>query len=334
MKKLLLTFAILAATPMLYAQCSSCVMPFVAASQGIGSSSALTLSLPLGVAVNDVMIAAVHSGWCSQASSVTPPQGWTLIAETSNTGSGCGSSNTSIQLSTFYKVVTANEPAAYIFTGATSQQYVGSIIVYSGVDILNPVHTFSSNGAQDSCNFIRAASVTTTVCTRLVGVFFCSVNSSANNITPDPLLTERAEVGTTGNNPWGNENMMMADKLMNTTGASGSFVSSLWGCSGDGWVTGAQLIALTCDLSLGSASEFAHGNFSIQPNPTEGVFQLSLSQPEAGSYQITNSLGQIVRSAQFNQQITEIDLTGEAAGVYFIQVITSQGVTTKKLLLR
>lgn len=334
MKKLLLAFAILAAAPMLYAQCSNCIMPFVSASQGIGSSSALTLPLPLGVSVNDVMIAAVHSGWCSQGSSVTPPQGWTLIAETSNTGPGCGSTNTSVQLSTFYKVVTANEPAAYIFTGATSQQYVGTIIVYSGVDILNPVHAFSSNGAQDSCNFIRTTSVITTVCTRLVGVFFCSVNSSANNITPDPSLTERAEIGTTGNNPWGNENLMLADKLMSNTGSTGSFVSSLWGCSGDGWVTGAQLIALTCDLSLGSASGITLGNFSIQPNPTEGVFQISLSQPEAGSYQITNSLGQVIRSAQFNQQVSVIDLTDEAAGVYFIQVTTQQGITTKKLLLR
>jgi hypothetical protein len=168
----------------------------------------------------------------------------------------------------------------------------------------------------------------------LVGVFFCSVNSSANNITPDPSLTERAEIGTTGNNPWGNENLMLADKLMSNTGSTGSFVSSLWGCSGDGWVTGAQLIALTCDLSLGSASGITLGNFSIQPNPTEGVFQISLSQPEAGSYQITNSLGQVIRSAQFNQQVSVIDLTDEAAGVYFIQVTTQQGITTKKLLLR
>jgi hypothetical protein len=334
MKKLLLAFAILAATPMLYAQCSNCTMPFRAASQGIGSSVAVTLPLPLGVSVNDVMIAAVHSGWCSQGSPVTAPQGWTLIAHTTNTGSGCGSANTSVQLSTFYKVATANEPAAYIFTGSTSQNYVGSIVAYSGVDTLNPINISSNFGAQDSCGSIVAQGVTTSACTRLVGVFFCSVNFSGTNIIPDAQLTERVDVGTTGNNPWGNENLEISDKLMATIGASGSFTAALSNCNSDGWVTGAQLIALECNFTTGAGQNLSAATFSLIPNPTEGVFQISLSQPEAGSYQITNSLGQVIRSAQFNQQVSEIDLTDEAAGVYFIQVMTQQGVTTKKLLLR
>jgi Secretion system C-terminal sorting domain len=334
MKKLLLAFAILAAAPMVYAQCSNCTMPFRAASQGVGSSSAVTIPLPAGVAANDVLIAAVHSGWCSQGSSVTPPLGWILIAETSNTGPGCGSANTSVQLSTFYKVATANEPAAYIFTGNTSQQYVGSIVAYSGVDTLNPINTNSNFGAQDSCGSIVAQSVTTTACTRLVGVFFCSVNFSGTNIIPDAQLTERVDVGTTGNNPWGNENLEISDKLMTTIGASGNFTASLSNCNSDGWVTGAQLIALECNFTTSVSQNLSAATFSLTPNPTEGVFQISLSQPEAGSYQITNSLGQIVRSAQFNRQISQIDLSGEAAGLYFIQVMTQQGITTKKLLLR
>ncbi|MCU0432650.1 MAG: T9SS type A sorting domain-containing protein [Bacteroidia bacterium] len=334
MKKLLLIFSVLVSAHFAFAQCSSCTIPFVSSSQGIGSSTAVTIPLPLGVSVNDVMIVAVHSGWCSQGSSVTPPQGWTPIAQTSNTGSGCGPINSSVQLSTFYKIATANEPSAYIFTGTTSQTYVGSIVVYSGVDLLNPVHAFSNNGAQDSCSVIRASSVNTTVCTRLVGVFFCSVNSSATNLVPDVLLTERADVGTTGNNPWGNENLMMADRLLTTTGATGDFVSSLWGCSGDGWITGAQLIALTCDLSLGTNLAVTSETFSIQPNPSDAVFQISMAQPGTGSYMVTNALGQVVRAGQITGTVWPVDLSGEAAGVYFIQVNTLQGVTTKKLVLR
>ncbi|MGL5890270.1 MAG: T9SS type A sorting domain-containing protein [Bacteroidia bacterium] len=334
MKKLLLVFGLLAAASLLRAQCSNCTMPFVAASQGVGNSAAVTVPLPAGVAANDLMIAAVHSGWCSQGTSVTAPQGWTLIAETSNTGSGCGSSNTSVQLSTFYKVATASEPPAYIFTGTTSQQYVGSIVVYSGVDTLNPINASSNFGAQDSCGSIVAQGVTTTACTRLVGVFFCSVNYSATNIIPDAQLTERVDVGTTGNNPWGNENLEISDKLMTTIGATGDFVSGLSGCSSDGWVTGAQLIALECNFTTGIRPAVTEETFSVTPNPTEGLFQLSLVQPATGSYQITNALGQVVRSAQFTGQVSEIDLSGEAAGVYFIRVITPQGATTKKLVLR
>lgn len=334
MKKSLLFLSSLLIVIFASAQCSNCVMPFTGASQGLGNSSAVTIQLPVGVAVNDVLIAAIHSGWCSQASAVTAPQGWTLIAHTSNTGSGCGSSNTSVQLSTFYKVVTANEPAAYIFTGITSQQYVGSIVAYSGVDLLNPVHAFSSNGAQDSCQAIRATSVNTTVCTRLVGVFFGSVNNSANNLMPDPLLTERADIGTTGNNPWGNENLMLADRLMSTPGASGDFVSSLWGCSSNGWVTGAQLIALTCDLSLGLPSPVVPELVTVQPNPSAAIFQVSLHETGAAAFVVTNTLGQTIRAGQFTNPVSSIDLAGEQAGVYILHITTPQGITTKKLLLR
>lgn len=334
MKKLILAFGLFAATPMLYAQCSNCTMPFVAASQGVGNSSVVTLPLPAGVAATDVMIAAVHSGWCSQGAPVAAPQGWTLIAHTSNTGSGCGASNTSVQLSTFYKVATANEPSAYIFTGATSQLYVGSIVAYSGVNTQNPIHATSNFGAQDSCGSIVAQGVTTSACTRLVGVFFCSVNFSGTNIIPDAQLTERIDVGTVGNNPWGNENLEISDRLLSTIGASGNFTSSLANCSSDGWVTGAQLIALECNFTTGTNPVFSEETFSINPNPAEGVFQFSLSKSTAGTYQITNSLGQVVRKAQFTDQFVEIDLSDETAGVYFIQVTTPQGIATKKLLLR
>src|SRR5687767_11325517 len=104
------------------AQCSPCTIPFVASSQAIGNSASVTIAKPTGVAQNDVMIAAIHIGWCNSGPTVTPPNGWTLINHTSNTGPGCGSGNTSKQLHTFYKVVSNVEPPNYTFTGNASNQ--------------------------------------------------------------------------------------------------------------------------------------------------------------------------------------------------------------------
>jgi len=177
------------------AQCSSSCT-FVASSQGTGSATSVTVPIPAGVVLNDVMIAAVHTGWCNSGSTITPPAGWTLIAHTSNTGSGCGSANTTKSLATFYKVAGPAEPGAYIFTGSTSQIYVGGIVAYRGVNIVSPIDATSNNGAQDACNSISATGVTTTAsCTRLVSVFFCSVNSSATNIIPQLSLTDRFPIG-------------------------------------------------------------------------------------------------------------------------------------------
>lgn len=57
------------------AQCTSCTIPFVGVSQGVGSSSNVSLLKPTGVVLNDVMIASVHSGWCASGSVVNPTRG-------------------------------------------------------------------------------------------------------------------------------------------------------------------------------------------------------------------------------------------------------------------
>ncbi len=132
----------------------------------------------------------------------------------------------------------------------------------------------SNNGAQDLCASIVASGVTTSVsCTRIVGVFFCSVNSSLNNIVPPGSMTERFDVGTSGNHPWGNENLEVADEAINVMGATGNRTSGLQGCSSNGWVTGAQLIAInpasaggSPTISVNSGSMRAGASFTMSPN--------------------------------------------------------------------
>ncbi|MBL7942272.1 MAG: hypothetical protein JNM00_05880, partial [Flavobacteriales bacterium] len=218
MKTYLLSFLFCAAaTFQCAAQCTGCT--FIAGSQAVGNATTVTIPKPAGVAVNHVMVAAIHTGWCNSGSAVTPPAGWTFIASTANTGPGCGAGSTQIQLSTFYKVATASEPANYTFTGFSSQIYVGGIVAYSGVDVTSPINAFSSNGAQEMCNNIVAPTLTTTTsCSTVLSVFYCSVNNSLTNIIPQVGLTERLDIGTTGNHPWGNENVEISDRVITTIG--------------------------------------------------------------------------------------------------------------------
>lgn len=257
-----------------HSQCACNVPAFVAASQTVGTSAGVNIPKPAGVQPGHLMIAAVHVGWCNSGSVVTPPAGWTLINHTSNTGSGCGSSNTTKQLATFYKIATNAEPLSYSFTATSNQWYVGGIVAYSGANTVTPIHVNSNNGAQDLCASIVASGVTTSVsCTRLVGVFFCSVNSSATNIIPPGSMTERFDMGTTGNHPWGNENLEVSDEAYNLMGATGNRTAALTGCSSNGWVTGAQLIAIlpanagsNPTITVNSGSICAGSNFTLNPN--------------------------------------------------------------------
>lgn len=245
MKKILL-LVITSISFQLFSQCASTCDYIGSSSNNAGTSTAVTISIPSGVVANDIMIAAIHSGWCISDSAVAPA-GWIRIAHTENISSGCGFSGGNYHLSTFYKIATASEPANYTFTGNTSQIYVGGIVAYRGVDLLNPINALSSNPTQEWCDSIIASSVTTTsTCTRLVGVFFASVNWWGTNLIPPASMTERVDVGNTGNHPWGNENVMIADESMVSAGTTGVRLASLTGGSGDGWPTGAQLIALKC----------------------------------------------------------------------------------------
>jgi hypothetical protein len=336
-KQLLLTSAFALSAIGAWAQCNPCQIPFVASSQATGNSASVTIPVPSGVQAGHVMIAAIHIGWCNSGPTVTAPNGWILINHTSNTGPGCGSSNTTKQLHTFYKVATSTEPSNYTFTGNSSNQaYVGGIVAYSGVNTSNPVNASSNHGMQELCANIVANSVTTTAaCTRLVAVFFCSVNSSATNIVPQNSLTERVDVSTTGNNPWGNENMEISDELMTSMGATGNKTAALTGCSGNSWVTGAQLIALNCDLSTGSGDLSLPGMASVSPNPSAGTVNLELGNWKGGkaSVEMYNALGEKMFSSPLSQAWTKFEFSHLPKGIYFLKVVTAEGTVTKKVVL-
>jgi hypothetical protein len=335
-KNYLLTLLFSLAMLQAFAQCSNTSCVFVASSQAMGNSDSVTIAKPSGVQQNDVMIAAVHAGWCNLAGPITPPSGWTLINQTSNTGSGCGSSNTGVQLATFYKVASASEPATYTFTGNTIQEYVGGIVAYSGVNTINPINAVSNNGLQDSCASLRATGVTTTAaCTRLVGVFFCSVNFSGNNIIPQGSMTERVDVGTTGNHPWGNENLAIADEAMTSAGPSGDRVAGLANCNSDGWVTGAQLIALRCDVSTGIQTSFVTDLFEVHPNPSSGIFAISMHGNLTNTcfMAIYDCFGRTIEHLEINAQQMQVDLSTQPKGIYFLKIVSPEGAMIKKIVV-
>ena len=315
------------------AQCAT-ACSYVASNTGIGGSTALTLLKPAGVVANDVMIAAIHSGWCG-ANTIVPPAGWTLINSTSNTGPGCGSSSTQILLATYYKVAGAAEPSFYVFTGTSSQYLVGGIAGYTGVNISSPINASSSYGAQEACANIVANSVTTTVaCTRLVSVFVCSVNSSATNIVPPVSLTERFDVGTTGNHPWGNENLELSDESISTAGATGNRTAALTGCSGLSWATAGQLIALTCQTSTGINDSPLSNSFAISPNPSNGVFEVSMLEKNSTcNMEVFDCLGRSIKQLQLQELKTVVDLTSSPKGIYFVKLTSSEGTVVKKIII-
>ncbi len=328
---LLFLFSVMQAS----AQCaSSC--SYISSTQGIGGSSVVTLVKPTGVVANDVMIAAIHSGWCG-ASSITAPAGWTLINSTSNTGPGCGSTNTQILLATYYKVAGPSEPGAYVFTGSSAQYLVGGIVAYTDVNPTTPINASSSFGAQEACANIVANSVNTTAaCTRLVSVFACSVNSSATNIVPQVSLTERLDASTTGNHPWGNENLEISDEAILSAGATGNRTAALSGCSGLSWATAGQLIALECQTTTSVDDQFSSSSYLVSPNPSSGVFEIAMQNKNTPKckMEVYDCLGKVMKVREIEEMKTTIDLSNLPKGIYFLKLVSTEGTLVKKIMIQ
>ncbi len=71
-------------------------------------------------------------------------------------------------------------------------------------------------------------------------------------------------------------------------------------------------------------------NLTISPNPTTGYIQLD--RPISGAMEIFNTAGQVVQSAQLNEE-QAIDLGDLTNGVYFLKVQTLEGLINEKIVL-
>ena len=86
--------------------------------------------------------------------------------------------------------------------------------------------------------------------------------------------------------------------------------------------------------ALNSSAE----DVSVYPNPTPGLFNLSISGETHAQISIQNILGQVIYSANYstlNGSVTrQIDLSPYGKGVYFLKVISDRGVAVRKVVVQ
>ncbi len=77
----------------------------------------------------------------------------------------------------------------------------------------------------------------------------------------------------------------------------------------------------------------AKENVLIYPNPTSGIFTLQLSNQPLNNSTITvfNILGDIIFKSEIKNQKSEIDLSSQPKGIYFVKVIQGDRMVVKKI---
>ena len=80
------------------------------------------------------------------------------------------------------------------------------------------------------------------------------------------------------------------------------------------------------------ATSFHRENWSLFPNPSEGIFYLNNSEPSEKETDLVvySPLGQIIQKLKWNGHSLKIDLTSYPAGIYFVRI--DQSDQTFKLI--
>lgn len=216
---------------------------------------ALTIAVPIGTLLNDVMIATVAYRPCSASSggacttTITPPAGWTLLNTQDNTtAESAGVNGYGSRQLAYYRVATAAEPVSYTwyFGGPLMQDgAVGGMLSFSGVDTASPI---VASGQQLTPTGLTGPStaetptITTGTVTNTMLVSAHVINSSGT-WTPPGTMTERVDIASrTPNNVLG-LSLEINTEALAAAGSTGSRLATLSNPpTGDGgW---AHLLAL------------------------------------------------------------------------------------------
>jgi DNA-binding beta-propeller fold protein YncE len=77
--------------------------------------------------------------------------------------------------------------------------------------------------------------------------------------------------------------------------------------------------------------------FSVSPNPTDQAFEVRLGKDNhVANYRlrVMNALGQVLKDESLAGRLSvHVDLSGQSAGYYFVQIAGEKGSRTERVLL-
>jgi hypothetical protein len=90
-----------------------------------------------------------------------------------------------------------------------------------------------------------------------------------------------------------------------------------------------EALAIVSSAVVGSTVQLAVANelnYTIAPNPATSILTISLEEAEAVTILVINQVGQNVLTQQSTDVVTTLDIDQLSAGVYFLAVVSEEGV--------
>jgi hypothetical protein len=94
------------------------------------------------------------------------------------------------------------------------------------------------------------------------------------------------------------------------------------------------------DINMNSSAEIINENkvsntnlsVSVYPNPTNGEFNVQINNADNSVIEVINALGKTVLKLNANGNVTNIDLTNQPKGVYFVKVVSGDLMEVKRVI--
>ena len=193
----------------------------------------------------------------------------------------------------------------------------------------NPSHVFSANGSytvQLVLNYYPCGTDTLKQTITITGLPTLSI--TGNKIICKGESTILSFVG-------GNNYSINNIAVLQNTAQVQPTVSTVYTISTTNTVTGCsalKTVSITVrpctSINNSSPEQF---NFNIYPNPSDGVFMIESDAP-IFIIKVYNQLGMLVYQGLTENGKHKIDLSNQAAGIYFVEVQNKNGVKTQKLI--
>jgi signal peptidase I len=190
-----------------------------------GAAGTIALGRPSGVVADDVLIAhvALHTH-SFDPNPITPPAGWHTIRIDTDANH--------VTAGAFWKRATGSEPSTYTFTnvsGDSTQQAVGAVMAYRGVDPIDPVDDDAGTTNITGTDNVVAPSVTASRPGARLLSLVAAYGNSHGPATPPGSMTERYEGTEVSESSVVEILGEAADEVLSAAGASGTRTTSVPG---------------------------------------------------------------------------------------------------------
>ena len=101
-------------------------------------------------------------------------------------------------------------------------------------------------------------------------------------------------------------------------------------CTNGVWSEPSNQISFT--TSTVGVGNYELNQTEIYPNPTTGQFRVQNSELRIQSVEVYDVYGKLITTVKVDGNSAELDLSGNASGVYFTRIITDRGVVTKRIV--